>query len=1134
MADSDHGSGVFREFRLTSLAIDHPTSILVLTGIIILLGLRSYITVPKESAPEIIIPILVVNTIYPGVAPGDIETLITRPLEEELNSITDIDEISSVSVEGYSSITVEFVAGADMNEALQKVRERVDLAKSKLPSAAEDPRIFEINFAEFPIMQVNISGDYGLVRLREVAENLQDELEQIPSVLEVTLAGGLEREVQVDVDLIKLKFYDLSFDDVINAIRDENVTTPGGAMDVGAMKYLVRVPGEFTAAASIADLVVMTRRGRPIYVRDVASVDFGFKERDSYARLDRSPVVSLAVSKRSGENIIKTVEVVRQTIAQAEPDFPPGTRVKITSDQSEDVKDMVSNLENSIISGLILVVAVLLFFLGVRTAAFVGLAIPLSMLLSFSIIQLAGFTMNFVVLFSLILVLGMLVDNAIVVVENTYRFREQGYDKVTAAKLAPGEVAMPIIASTATTVAAFLPLAFWPGIVGEFMKYLPLTLIITLSSSLFVGLVIVPTLCSLWLEPEGARRTNLTRSMRMALWGAAALALLVGLLSNPLTTMLLAGTAAGFYLLNHYLFHPVGHWFMTRSLPAILKIYERVLRWALGHRIVMLASSVVALILVMVIFGRFNAGVEFFPENIPPFSAYVQVEAPLGTNVDQTNHIAMRIEEELQHLPGQEDYQSLVGTVGSSLSGGFGARGGTHMATVAVQFVDIQDRAYDSFQSLEDMRAMLDDRLAGAEFSVEEPGFGPPTGAPVNIEISGEDSDILKQLGDRLVAHLERSPLFAKLDGLESDMADARPELVIEVDRVKAALYGLNTGDVGYTIRSAINGTEASKYRDGEDEYDIMVRLAKPYRDDLNTLSDLSVVNEEGQQIPLSSIATWRIGLGSGDVNRKNLERVVTISSDVRPGYNENAVLGEVRQQLADFEASLPASYELRYTGQQEEQQESEAFLSGAFLMALLLIALILISQFDSVFKPIIILSCVILSTIGVFIGLLLLRMPFSVIMTGLGVISLAGVVVNNAIVLISYVNTLRQRDGKGQLESLVVGGITRFRPVILTAITTVLGLIPLAIGLNFDFFGLYARLEPEFYWGGEQSAWWGPMAIAVITGLTFATLVTLVLVPVMVSAVDEMQAFFRRHFTSGAEGPDAVREPAVPDMARP
>ncbi|MEE9167889.1 MAG: efflux RND transporter permease subunit [Candidatus Neomarinimicrobiota bacterium] len=1132
MAERRHIEPVFREFKLTSFAIDHATSILVLTGIVILMGLRAYLTVPKESAPEIVIPNIIVNTIYPGVAPGDIETLLTRPLEEELNTITDVKQITSVSVEGYSSINVEFIAGTDMNEALRKVRERIDVAKPKLPAAAEDPRIFEINISEFPIMQVNISGDYGLVRLREVAEDLQDELEQIASVLEVTLSGGLEREVQVDVDLAKLKFYDLSFDDVINAIRDENVTTPGGAMAVGAMKYLVRVPGEFTATAPIADVVIIARRGRPIYVRDVATVDFGFKERDSYARLDHSQVISLAVSKRSGENIIETAEAVLQVIAEVKPKFPMGTVVKITSDQSEDIRDMVSSLENNIISGIILVVSVLLFFLGVRTASFVGLAIPLSMLLSFSIIQLAGFTMNFVVLFSLILVLGMLVDNAIVVVENIYRFRELGYSKVEAAKLAPGEVAMPIIASTATTVAAFLPLAFWPGIVGEFMRFLPLTLIITLSASLFVGLVIVPTLCSLWLEPEGTRRANLTRSMRMALAGAALLALLVGLATNWLTTILLTLTAGGLYLLHRYLFHHVTYWFMSRVLPAILRIYERRLRWALEHRLRMLAGSFLAFVVTMVAFGLFNAGVEFFPENIPPFSAYVQVEAPLGTNVNQTNQTTLRIEEALAKLPADVDYESLVGTVGSSLSGGFSARGGTHLATVAVQFVDIEDRSYDTFNTLEHMRATLDELIAGAEVSVEEPSMGPPTGAPINIEISGQNPSILKRLGDEAVAQLQRSRIFGKLDGLESDMADARPELVIEVDREKAALYGLNTRDVGYTIRSAINGTEASTYRDSEDEYDIIVRLAKPYRDDLSTLADLTVVNENGQQIPLSSISTWWVGQGSGDVNRKNLERVVTISSDVRSGYNENAVLREVRQELARFEASLPSGYQLRYTGQQQEQQEAESFLSGAFMMAILLIALILISQFDSVFKPLIILSSVILSTIGVLIGLLVFRMPFGIIMTGLGVISLAGVVVNNAIVLIDYINTLRWRDGLDRLESLVTGGMTRFRPVILTAITTVLGLVPLAVGLNIDFLGMYSRLEPELYWGGEQSAWWGPMAIAVIAGLTFATFLTLLLVPVMVSTLDSVEVFFRRYFTRRGEESGAGLESAATGLA--
>ena len=1128
MTEQGPSKKVFEEFRLTSFAIDHLTSVLVLTGIIIILGLRSYIAVPKESAPEIIIPNIIVNTIYPGVASRDIESLITRPLEEELNTIADIKQLTSVSTEGYSSINVEFSAGMDMNEALQKVRERVDIAKPKLPTAAEDPRIYEINISEFPIMQVNISGDYGLVRLREVAEELQDDLEQIPSILEITLAGGLEREVQVDVDLADLKYYDLSFDDVIKAIRNENVTIPGGAIDVGAMKYLVRVPGEFTAIAPIADVVITTRQGRPIYVRDVATVDFGFKERATYARLDGQPVVSLGVKKRSGENVIGTAEAVREAIANAKPNFPRGTVIKITSDQSKQIANMVSNLENSIISGLILVVLVLLFFMGVRNASFVGLAIPLSMLLSFSIIQLMGFTMNMVVLFSLILALGMLVDNAIVVVENIYRFRELGVGKVEAAKLATGEVAMPIIASTATTLAAFLPLAFWPGIMGEFMKFLPITLIITLSSSLFVGLVIIPALCSVWLEPEGKRPAALTLPMKLFLVGSIALILLLGLVSNRFTTLLLILTAAFLYLLNRFLFHPVGGWFMARGLPAILNFYERKLRWSLAHRFRLMGGTFLTFVLVFIIFGRFNAGVEFFPEDVPPSDAYIQVEAPLGTNVDQTDRLVRRIETELVGLPGHEDYRSVVSTVGSSASGGFaGGRGGTHLATVSVHFADFKDRSFNAFGTIDHIKAMLDLRLAGGIFSVENPQMGPPTGRPINLEISGDKPEVLKRLGDEVVARLERSSIFSKLDGLENDMADARPELEIVVDRERAALYGLNTGDVGATVRSAINGSEASKYRDGKDEYDIVVRLAKIYRDDLNALGDLTVVNEQGQQIPLSSIASWEVGLGSGDINRKNLERVVTVSSNVRPGYNGNAVLREVQAELAEFRETLPSGYQLRYTGQQEEQRESQAFLSGAFLMALMLIALILIAQFNSVFRPLIILSSVILSIVGVLIGLMVFRMPFGIVMTGVGVISLAGVVVNNAIVLIHYVDTLRKREGMNSLESLVIGGRTRFRPVILTAITTVLGMMPLAVGLNFDFQGLYTKLEPELYLGGEQAAMWGPMALAVITGLTFATFLTLILVPVMISLLDDLEAFIRRIFIpsqSASEPIDAER----------
>ena len=939
--------------------------------------------------------------------------------------------------------------------------------------------------------------------------------------------------MQVDVDLPKLKFYDLAFEDVIDAIRDENVTIPGGTIEVGDVKYLVRVPGEFTSTEVIGDIVIEARRGRPIYVRDIATVDFGFKEQASYARLDGNPVVSLAIVKRSGQNIIETDEAVRRVIEEQRASFPPETVVKITADQSKQIRNMVGNLENNIISGLILVVAVLLFFLGVRTASFVGAAIPLSMLLSFSIIRLVGFSMNMVVLFSLILALGMLVDNAIVVVENIYRYREHGYDQKEAAKIATGEVAMPIIASTATTLAAFFPMTFWPGIIGEFMKYLPLTLIIALSSSLFVGLVIVPTLCSLLLETEDAKTAGLTKPMKMALGGVALFVFVFGVLANPFPTVLLALTVVILTLAYSHLVHPAGHWFMNHGLPKLLKSYERLLDWALGHRVTVVAGMAVALVLTVVAFGRFNAGIENFPEDIPPASVYVQIEAPVGTRIEQTDAMVRTIERELQEVPGRVDFASVVATVGQRISGdGRGGRGSsTHLATVAVNLKEFQEREYDAFEVLEYMRSNLGASIVGADVSVEKPQDGPGGGLPVNIEIVGEDPNVLKDLGDQAVATLENSSVFAKLDGLESDLADGRPELVIEVDREKAALYGLNTRDIGFTVRSAINGTEASKYRDGKEEYDITVRLAPEFRDNLNSLADLNVV-ADGQQVPLSSVASWHVGVGFSDVTRKDLDRVVTVSSEVRAGYNANAVLAEVRGVLEDFQNALPAGYHLEFTGQQEDQAESQAFLLGAFLTAIVLIGFILVSQFDSVFKPFIILTSVLLSTIGVLLGLMVFRMPFGIIMTGVGVISLAGVVVNNAIVLIDYIGILRDRDGMPVHDALMRAGLTRFRPVVLTAITTVLGLVPLAVGLNFDFKGLYTSLSPELYWGGEQAAWWGPMAIAVIAGLTFATFLTLVLVPVMYSMFTDFEALLVRTFTRKGQEAAQEAEEEHPDPA--
>ncbi|MEX0912838.1 MAG: efflux RND transporter permease subunit [Gemmatimonadota bacterium] len=1104
---------------------------LVMLAIILVLGVISYGAVPKEANPEITIPIIAVSTMYPGVSPGDMETLVTRVIEEELNDISDLRTLSSTSVEGYSSITAEFSTGTDMNEALQKVRERVDLARPELPADANDPMIMEFVLSEFPIMQVNISGDYSLVQLKEVATDLQERLEQVPSILEVNLSGGLEREVKVEVDLPRLQYYDIGFTDVVNAISSENLTIPGGSIDVGHQTYLVRVDGEFTDTRVIEDVVITTRDDLPIYVRDVASIDFGFQERTSFARLDGSPVVTLDVVKRSGENIIETAEAVKSVIAQSEPTFPPSTVVKITADTSEDIGMMVSSLENNIISGLILVLAVLLFFLGARNASLVAMSIPLSMLLSFIVMNLIGISMNMVVLFSLILALGMLVDNAIVVVENIYRFKENGHDNVSAARYATAEVAMPIIASTLTTLAAFTPLMFWPDIVGEFMGYLPLTLIITLSSSLFVALIIVPVLAAIFMRLEGEPSRPMTLTARRTVIGAGAVALIGIAIANPLTAVLLALTAVGIIALHRFVFTRLAAVVQNQVLPDVIESYERRLRWALDHRFVIISGAAAAFVLTIILFGRFSAGVEFFPESIPPRTIYAQIDVPSGTRATFTDEVAQEVERRLADVEGMTDASSIVATVRQS-GGGNMFSGGGGPGSVAITFLPFQERESDVFETIERLQQSIGEGLAGVEVTVTMPQNGPPSGPSVSVEISGDDPAVLRSLGDEVVAILRNSPVAARLEGLESDMTTGRPELVVQVDRERAALYGLSTGQVGSVIRSAIQGTEAATYRAGEEEFDIIVRLAEEYRRDLNALGDITIPHE-GRQIPLLSVASWRTEEGSASVIRQDMKRVVTVSSDVRAGENSNAVLADVQAQLGSFAEALPAGYTLDYTGQQEEQTDAQEFLIGAFLAAMMLIAFILISQFNSVVKPFIILSSVIMSSVGVLVGLLVFRMPFGIIMTGVGMISLAGVVVNNAIVLIDYVDILRERDGLTRREALVEAGRTRFRPVVLTAITTVLGLVPLAIGFNFDFLGLYTALSPDLFWGGEQAAWWGGMAIAVIVGLSFATVLTLVLVPVLYSLVDDISAFFNRHYVPAATEDSASPPPISPPATR-
>ena len=1131
-ADRD-GLHSFREFGLTSLAISQRTSVLVLLLIIALMGSLAYRATPKESFPELAIPILVINTIYPGVSPGDVESQVTRVLEEDLSTISDIKELTSTSIEGYSSITAEFDASVDLDQALQKVREKVDLAKVDLPEDAEEPSIIEFNFSEVPIMQVNLSADYGLVRLKEIAEELQDRIETIPAVLRADVRGGLEREIKVEVDLSSMNYYGLTLQDVVDAIRSENVNIPGGSIDVGDTKYLVRVDGEFEDPAMIEDLVITIENGRPVYVRDIASVDFGFAERATFARMDGRAVVTLDVVKRSGENIIETAEAVRAEIESMRALFPPTTDVVITSDSSADIEDMVSSLENNIISGLILIVGVLLFFLGLRTSLFVAVSIPSSMFLSFIVLKALGISMNMIVLFSLILALGMLVDNAIVVVENAYRFLEEGFDRVTAARKATGEVALPIIAATATTLAAFAPLLFWPGEVGEFMGYMPRTLIITLSSSLFVALVIVPVLCSMYMTLDGTPTTPLRPAARWTLVGGTGLVLLLIARANPLTAGMLVATAVLLWALYRRVLDAVARTFQDRLLPAVIDDYEKKLRWSLDHRARVISGTLAIFVFAGLLFGRFGVGVEYFPENMPPGQLLIDVETPVGTRADVTDEVVRRIEEELQSIGGRSDWKSTVATTGSAGGGGNpmggGGSSGPESGRISVSLVEFQNRDRDAFATLAEMQNTIGSDIAGATVVVDKVSEGPPQGSPVSIEIVGDDPAQLQALSDDLIDILENAPVFRKLVGLESDLDVARPELSVVVDREKAALYDLNTSKVGGAIRSAINGVEAAKYRTGNDEYDIVVRLSERYRDELEGLRELTVMAEGGVQVPLVSVATWSVEEGAGAIRRKDQSRMATISADAAAGYANNAVLAEVQSTLEDFQGALPPGYTMRYTGQSQEQAEASAFLGGAFLTALLLIGFILISQFNSVIKPVIILTSVIMSTMGVLIGLVVFRMPFGIINTGVGIISLAGIVVNNAIILIDYIDVLRDRDALNRREALVQGGRTRFRPVVLTALTTALGMVPLAIGLNFDFFGLFGALDPELYWGGQQAAWWGPMAVAIIAGILFATFLTLILVPVMYSLVDDFELFFRRHFASTGDA-EAAPVAEVPE----
>ncbi len=1070
---------------LSDTAVKNRISVLVLVIIIIVIGVYAYSVLPRESDPDITIPYVFVYTEYRGVSATDIETSITLKIEKKLKGLDKVKNISSVSSQGLSQINIEFLPGTDIDEVLTKVKDKVDEAKNDLPTDLEnDPLVYEVNFSDMPIVVYSLAGNAGPKVLKKIADDLKDEIEAVQGVLEVDITGGQDREIRVEVDTDKLAYYRIPITSLQTAVVTENQNTSGGAITLGDGRYQLKVPGEFETPEEILSLVVATHEGRPIYLKDVATVSDGLKDETSRSRLNGVNSINISVKKRVGENIIFISDKIDELVKQASLTFPKGTTITKLMNKSKEIRAMVADLENNIISGLILVVAVLFVALGIRNAFLVGLAIPFSMFLSFAVLYALGFTLNMVVLFSLTLALGMLVDNAIVIIENVYRYMQQGIPRVEAAMKATGEVAWPVIGSTLTTLAAFFPMIFWPGIMGEFMSYLPITLIVTLSSSLFVALVINPAMCAFFMKTKGPQKTLTAREIELK-----------G--EQPIEIK-------GF----------------------VLKTYELILTQSLKHKFTVLIASFALLVILCQIWMLrigIEKPVEFFP-SIDPKSAYVNIDVPEGADLEYIDRTVKEVERAIAGRPDapyleaiakqehersdgsvfmapsdinniEHIYTRVVQNAGASI---FDSNLPNH---IGIQFIDFEDRTSPTKADLEEIRKRVA-HIPGVKITVDELKEGPPTGPPINIEISGENFNVLSRIAEDTKKIVESVP---HVKDIRDDYQGGLPSVQVKIDRQKTALFGLTTSSIGTALKIAYNGLDVSTYYEGDEDYDITVTLAESDRKVTDILHKLMIPTPTGQIVPLTTLAEINYKGTIGDIVRKNHERVVTVQANV----DETKITGTVaRMQVMELmkKLELPAGYKYKFTGEDEEQQEAQKFLSKAFVIALFLIFLILVTLFNSVVQPGIILTSVILSLGGAFWGLAVIGSPFGVIMTGVGIISLAGVVVNNAIVLIDYTNKLRS-SGMSVTDAVISAGATRLRPVILTAITTILGLLPMVTGVSYDFHIM------GMSWASESSQWWRSMAIVVIFGLMIATILTLVVVPTLYALIEQVKDFLARTY---------------------
>ena len=1119
-----------RNFGLTSLSLKNKTSVFILTILLTLFGLFSYKNMPKSLFPDIVMPTIMVQTMYPGNSPADIENLITRPIEKQIKSVKGIKNLSSNSVQDNSSIIVEFNTDVEVKSALQDVKDAVDKAKSDLPNDLDmDPMVMDIDFSEFPILNINLSGDYSLDDLKIYAEELQDQIESLSQISKVEITGLLDKEITIKTDLHQMENNKISFRDIEDAIGFENVSIASGDILLGESRRSVRTDAEFKSAKEIENIIVKREQGNIVYLKDIAEVSNGYEERESYARLDKKPVVSLNVIKKSGENLLVATDEIMKILDEAKTSqiLPQGLNISITNDQSEQTKMQLDNLENSIVFGVILVVLVLLFFLGLRNSLFVGLAIPLSMFISFVVLGGMGTTMNMVVLFALILALGMLVDNAIVVIENIHRlYNEEGLSRFEAAKKGVSEIAIAIISSTATTLAAFFPLLFWDDLMGEFMGYIPTTLIIVLGSSLFVALVINPVFASTFMKKDERKKPNINKQSKIVIT-LTILSILFYLVGKTFMGSLLLVFGI-LILLNTLVLTPVSYWFQDSLLAKLEIQYAKTLNWALqGIKPYLLLGGTVLLLFFSLGFFAFKAPkVEFFPVNEPKY-INVFVKLPLGSDVSVTDSIAKIVEEEI--FETLKPYKHAVSSVMTNVGAGttdpneIGGNNGItpNKARITINFKEFEFReGVKTGELMKEISAALIG-MPGIEISVDKNREGPPLGKPINIEIRGENFNQLLSISDYIKNEIEKENI-AGIEGLKIDLELSKPELLIHIDRDQARRLGISTSQIASTVRTALFGKEISKFKEGEDEYPIVLRLDNKYRYSVSALMNQRITfrnqsNGQIKQIPISSVANYSYDSTYGSVNRKDMKRQVTIYSNVLEGFNENKINEQLKTLLKNKE--LPPGYELQFTGKQQEQAETQNFLSKALMIAIALITLILVSQFNSAIKPFIIIITVLFSTIGVFFGLALFNMDFVIIMTGIGIVSLAGIVVNNAIVLIDYIDLVKSRKRRElkmnenailssdiAMECIQEGGQKRLKPVLLTAITTVLGLLPLATGMNINFYTLLTEFDAQIFFGGDNAIFWGPMAWTVIFGLSFATFLTLILVPVMYLLSDKIR----------------------------